>query len=128
MERENNRMRTSRIGTRRFVTLLAALAAVALLAPLAFAGATIGASASVNVNLRAAPSGAYLVGTPPVRVVRPHRITMGLRHGGVYHTRVFGMHPGGVVFVGARARPYAIVGAPGVFVGAPGVVVGAPGV
>ena len=113
---------------RTLATVIAALAGALLLAPVAQAGATIGASASVNVNLKAAPGGAYLVGRPPVRVVRPHRITMGLRHGGVYRTRVFGLGAGGVVFAGARARPYVLVGAPGVFVGAPGVVVGAPAV
>jgi hypothetical protein len=113
---------------RTLAAMIASLAGVLLVAPLALAGATIGASASVNVNLKAAPGGAYLVGRPPVPIVRPHRITMGLRHGGAYHTRVVGMGAGGVVFVGARARPFMLVGAPVVVVGAPGVVVGAPGV
>jgi hypothetical protein len=113
---------------RTLATMIAALAAVLLLAPLALAGASISASASVNVNLKAAPGGAYLVGRPPVPVVRPHRITMGLHHGGVYRTRVFGLSPTRVVYAGARARPYVLVGAPVAVIAAPGVVVQQPGV
>ena len=111
--------------------VVAALAGLLLVAPLAFAGASIGASASVsasvNVKLAPAPGGLFLVGKPAVPVVRPHRITMGLMHGGVYRTRVFGLAPGGVVYLGARARPYVLVGAPVAVVSAPGVVVGSPG-
>lgn len=112
-----------------FAPVLAVMAALLLVAPLAFAGASISASASasVNVKLAPAPGGMFLVGRPPVPIVRPHRITLGLRSAGVYRARVIGLAPGGVVFVGARARPFVLVGAPVAVVGAPAVAVGAPG-
>src|SRR5262245_53663876 len=126
-----------------FISLLGALAALPMFAPAANAqSAGVSASASVNVKLAPDPTGAFLVGTPPVPIVRPHRVTVGLRHHGGYHTRVLGLQPAGVVYLGARARPYAwvsppvavvqppgvVIAAPAVAVGAPGVVVGAPGV
>ncbi|MEZ4298072.1 MAG: hypothetical protein R3B70_24180 [Polyangiaceae bacterium] len=106
--------------------LVAAVAALLLVAPLAFAGVSLKASASVNLKLSVAPGGMYLVGKPAVPIVSPHRITLGLIRGGVVRTRVFGLGAGRVVFVGARARPFVVVGAP-VAVVAPGAAVVVPG-
>lgn len=108
---------------------IAAIATLLVFAPVVRA-ASVSASASASVNLKLAPdpSGLFLVGKPSVPIVSPHRITLGLVRGGVVRTRVFGMGTGRVVFLGARARPYVLVGSPMVVVGAPGVVVGSPGV
>lgn len=111
------------------LSLLIAALALLVVPPAVWAdGVSASASVNVNVKLNPAPGGLYLVGTPVVPVLAPHRITLGLFSGGVYHTRVFGLGAGRVVFVGKRARPFVLVGAPMVVVGAPGVVVGAPGV
>ena len=109
--------------------IVAALAAFVLLVPLAFAGASISASASASVNVKLAPDpgGLFLVGRPPVPVVRPHRITLGVMSAGVYRTRVIGLSASRVVYVGARARPFVLVGAPVAVVAAPGAAVVAPG-
>ena len=126
-----------------FISLLGALAALPMFAPAANAqSAGVSASASVNVKLAPDPTGMFLVGTPPVPIVRPHRVTVGLHRAGVVHTRVVGLQPAGVVYVGARARPYAwvsppvaviqppgvVIATPAVVVDRPGVVVGAPAV
>ncbi len=108
--------------------LFAALAMLVLSPVVHAAGVSVSASASVNLKLVPDPTGMYFVGVPAVPVVRPHRITLGLVSAGVVHTRVFGMGAGRVVFVGARARPFVVVGAPMVVVGAPGVAIGRPGV
>lgn len=108
--------------------LFATTAVLMLVVPLAFGGASVSASASVNVKLSVAPGGMFLVGKPAVPIVSPHRITLGLHRGGLFRTRVFGLSPGRVVFVGARAKPFVFVGAPVVAVGVPGAVVAAPGV
>jgi hypothetical protein len=116
------------------VPVLLAIASLLVLAPVVHAGASVSASASVKVNFTVAPGGMYLVGKPPVPIASPHRITFGLWRGGAVRTRVFGLGTGRVVFLGARARPFVLVGAPvavvapGAVVAAPGVVVGAPGV
>jgi hypothetical protein len=111
--------------------ILAALGLLLFAAPAVRAQSALvsaSASATVDVNLHPAPGGLYLVGTPPVPIVAPHRITMGLWSGGVMRSRVFGLGPGHVVLVGARAVPFVVVGAPIVAVGAPGVAVGGPNV
>ena len=122
---------------RTLLPLLFAALALLVTSPVAHAGVGIQASASASVNLKLAPdpTGMFLVGVPAVPIVRPHRITLGLVNAGVVRTRVFGLGPGRVVFVGARATPIVVVGAPvaviggpAVAVGGPGVVVGAPGV
>lgn len=108
--------------------LFAALALLVLSPVVHAAGVSVSASASVNLKLAPDPTGMYFVGVPAVPIVRPHRITLGLVSAGVVHTRVFGMGAGRVVFVGARARPFVVVGAPMVVVGGPGVAIGSPGV
>lgn len=111
------------------VSILCALAALLMYVPAAdAASASVSASASVNVKLAPDPTGAFLVGTPPVPVVRPHRVTVGLHRGPVFHSRVLGLAPTGVVYVGARARPLVLVASPVIVVDRPGVVVGSPGV
>ncbi len=104
------------------VPLLLTLATLLVLAPVVHAGASVSASASVKVNLSVAPGGMYLVGKPAVPIVSPHRITFGLWRGGALRTRVFGLGTGRVVYLGARARPFVLVGAP-VAVVAPGAAV-----
>ena len=108
----------------------AAIAVLLVFAPLSRAQVSASASASVHLKLKAEPGGMFLVGRPAVPIVRPHRITLGLVRAGTVRTRVFGLGVGRVVFVGARARPFVLVGAPMavVGVGSPGVVVGSPGV
>lgn len=96
----------------------------------AAAGPTVTASASASVNLKLIPEpgGMFFVAKPPAPIVRPHRITLGVPVAGVVRTRVFGLAPGGVVVVGARARSYVLVSSPAVVVGSPAVGVAAPGV
>src|SRR5262245_34493516 len=108
------------------VPLILTIATLLAVAPVVYAaGASVSASASINVKLNPAPGGLYLVGRPPVPIVRPHRITFGLHRAGVFRARVFGLGAGRVVFHGARARPFVLVGAP-VAVVAPGAAVVAP--
>jgi len=104
---------------------MAAIAVLLVFAPMV-RGAT--AVASVHVKLTADPTGMFFIGKPAVPIVRPHRITLGIARAGVTRTRLFGLGTGRVVFVGARARPFVLVGSPVVVVNSPGVAVGSPGV
>lgn len=75
--------------------------------------ATLGAeraaeAAVVHVKLKAEVGVPFLVAHPPVPIVAPRRITMQLHHGGVYHTRLWGVGPVGVVHLGPRVAPFRI--------------------
>jgi len=61
---------------------------------------------SVHVKLKAETGGMFLVARPARLILRPVRLTFGLFRGGVFHTRIFGMRHGGVVFAGVKARPF----------------------
>jgi hypothetical protein len=95
-------------------------------AALAFVGATdvkaeVAASASLQVKATVpTPGSMFLTARPPRPILSPTRVTLGLRSGGVFRSRIVGMRPGGIVYAGVRARPVIL------YVGAPTVVVGAP--
>jgi hypothetical protein len=96
------------------------LAIATLLATLALVGASdvSAAGATVQVKLKASPGAMFLVAKPPRLVLSPVRVTLGLWRGGVFHSRILGMRPGGVIFAGVKAKPFHLhVRGPGLHVG-----------
>jgi hypothetical protein len=60
----------------------------------------------LEVKLLPGPGRLFLVGKPPRLVGAPMRLTVHLKHAGKTQVRLFGLHPGGKVMVGAKGKPF----------------------
>ena len=83
-----------------------ALLVLALLAGSVLTSADVHAGGVVHVKLVVEPGGRFLVGRPPAPWLEAGRVTLSLRHHGMFYTHVLGAGPHGVLFAGAKLKPF----------------------
>ena len=83
-----------------------ALLFAALLGTILLASSDVRAGGAIHLKLKAEPGGHFLVARPPHLDFEPARLTLSLRQHGVVHWRVLGAGPHGVLFAGAKIRPF----------------------